>query len=113
MCALWKHHISLLHKYYYEIKKDTTFAVFYNTLSMRYNINMPTVLRIDGYRFFFYSSDRPEPVHIHIEIDMPMQKYGYPLFACNFSSSQINKILKLTEQYSDEITEAWNEFFND
>ena len=44
---------------------------------------MPTVLRIDGYRFFFYSSDRPEPVHIHIEIDMPMQKYGYPLFACN------------------------------
>lgn len=27
---------------------------------------MPTVLRSGGYRFFF-SSDRPEPVHVHVE----------------------------------------------
>jgi hypothetical protein len=27
---------------------------------------MPTVLEIDGFRFFFYSADRHEPPHIHI-----------------------------------------------
>jgi hypothetical protein len=28
---------------------------------------MPTVLRIDGYRFFFYSLETGEPSHIHVE----------------------------------------------
>jgi hypothetical protein len=28
---------------------------------------MPTVLRIDGYRFFFFSNEGNEPVHIHVE----------------------------------------------
>lgn len=28
---------------------------------------MPTVKREGSYRFFFYSSDREEPVHIHVE----------------------------------------------
>ena len=27
---------------------------------------MPTVLKIDGFRFFFFS-DEHEPIHIHIE----------------------------------------------
>ena len=28
---------------------------------------MPTVLRIDGHRFFFYSLEGQEPPHIHVE----------------------------------------------
>jgi uncharacterized protein DUF4160 len=28
---------------------------------------MPTVLRVGPYRFFFYASDRAEPVHVHVE----------------------------------------------
>jgi len=28
---------------------------------------MPTVLRSDGFRFFFYSRENQEPPHIHIE----------------------------------------------
>ncbi len=28
---------------------------------------MPTVLRIDGFRFFFYSDEGSEPPHIHAE----------------------------------------------
>jgi len=27
---------------------------------------MPTVLEIEGFRFFFYSGDRQEPPHVHI-----------------------------------------------
>ena len=28
---------------------------------------MPTVLRIEGYRFYFYSHEPNEPPHVHID----------------------------------------------
>ncbi|MDO9470152.1 MAG: DUF4160 domain-containing protein [Nitrosomonas sp.] len=28
---------------------------------------MSTVLRVSPYRFFFFASDRDEPLHIHVE----------------------------------------------
>ena len=28
---------------------------------------MPTILRIDGYRFYFYSHEPNEPPHVHID----------------------------------------------
>ena len=28
---------------------------------------MPTVLRVDGYRFYFFSREGQEPPHIHVE----------------------------------------------
>ncbi|MHB8905139.1 MAG: DUF4160 domain-containing protein [Melioribacteraceae bacterium] len=28
---------------------------------------MPTILRTNGYRFFFFSREGNEPMHIHIE----------------------------------------------
>ncbi len=28
---------------------------------------MPTVLRVDGYRFYFYSHEPNEPPHVHID----------------------------------------------
>jgi hypothetical protein len=28
---------------------------------------MPTVLRVSGFRFFFYSLENAEPAHIHVE----------------------------------------------
>ena len=28
---------------------------------------MPTILYIDGWRFFFYSNERNEPIHIHVQ----------------------------------------------
>jgi hypothetical protein len=36
---------------------------------------MPTVLRIMGYRFFFYSLEGHEPPHIHVERDEKLAKY--------------------------------------
>ena len=36
---------------------------------------MPTVLILKGYRFFFVSLDRGEPVHIHIEKEDAYAKF--------------------------------------
>ena len=36
---------------------------------------MPTILRIEGYRFFFYSREDNEPPHIHVELGECLAKY--------------------------------------
>jgi hypothetical protein len=28
---------------------------------------MPTILRMNGFRFFFYSNENDEPAHVHVE----------------------------------------------
>jgi hypothetical protein len=40
---------------------------------------MPTVLRSGPYRFFFYSSDGPEPPHVHVERDAGRVKFWLDL----------------------------------
>lgn len=36
---------------------------------------MPTILRAEGYRFFFFSLDRNEPPHVHVEYGDKLAKY--------------------------------------
>ena len=36
---------------------------------------MPTVLRVEAYRFFFYAGDQDEPLHVHIERDDKIAKF--------------------------------------
>ena len=78
---------------------------------------MPTVFRIDGFRFFFYSSDKPEPIHIHVEKGSAEAKVWLtPIrlqYSHGFSNAEINTILKHVKNNSEMIREAWNEFFND
>jgi hypothetical protein len=37
--------------------------------------DMPTILRVGPYRFFFYGGDRDEPEHIHVERDDNVAKF--------------------------------------
>lgn len=39
---------------------------------------MPTVYRVDGFRFFFFSNENEEPPHVHVEKPKAM-----PSFGCN------------------------------
>jgi hypothetical protein len=78
---------------------------------------MPTILRIDGYRFFFYSSDRAEPVHIHVEKGGASAKFWLsPTRLQNsrgFLNNEINTIIGYIETNQELIVRSWNEFFND
>lgn len=77
---------------------------------------MPTILRVDGYRLFFYSSDRSEPLHIHVEKDDNTAKFWlFPIrlqASHGFSRREINKILKIIEENHEFIERSWNEYFN-
>lgn len=59
---------------------------------------MPTVLRIDGLRFFFYSKEGTEPSHIHVEQGDNVAIWLEPVeihSSYGFSAKDINRIHKL------------------
>ena len=77
---------------------------------------MPTVLKIGRYRFFFYSSDRNEPIHVHIEADENIAKVWLdPIRLGNsggFSRSDISRILSIIKEHQIELMEGWNGYFS-
>ena len=77
---------------------------------------MPTVLRIDGFRFFFFSNEGNEPPHIHVQRAENYAKFWLePLqLAANsgYTSREIARVSELIEQHHPLLVEAWNEFFN-
>jgi len=75
---------------------------------------MPTVLRIDGYRFFFFS-DEHTPEHIHIEkgdsyarIEIESLKVTDTY---NLNSKELKKLVSLVTKNKDKLKGTWNEYF--
>ncbi len=75
----------------------------------------PTVLRHNGYRFFFFSKEEKR-MHIHVisgdgeakfwlepEIELA-KNYCY-------TDQQINDIQKLVEEHRHELVSAWQKYF--
>jgi hypothetical protein len=79
---------------------------------------MPLVLRIDGFRFHFYSDegDPREPVHIHVAqagADAKFWLFPEVALAYNrgFDARTIRRLADMVTAHRDEIEEAWNEHF--
>jgi hypothetical protein len=76
---------------------------------------MPTILRIEGFRFFFYSSDIAEPSHVHVEKDDKTAKVWLdPVRLQNshgYLSSEVNRIVKIVIDNQDDLIRSWNEYF--
>lgn len=78
---------------------------------------MPTVLRQDGYQFFFYANEGAEPPHIHARRAGCVCKYwlGPVEFESNhgFAARELNQIARIIEQNRTALLDAWHEFFDD
>jgi hypothetical protein len=76
---------------------------------------MPTVLLINGYRFFFFSNERNEPIHIHVEKAENYAKFWIdPLFVAvnyGFTSRELREISELIDKNETLIKDKWNEHF--
>ena len=77
---------------------------------------MPTVLRVEGFRFFFFS-DEHSPRHIHIEkgdgyarIELDSLKITD---SYNLNSKELKRLRKIVEQNNEILRKAWNEYFNE
>lgn len=76
---------------------------------------MPTVLRVDGFRFFFFS-DEHLPMHIHVEkgdgymrVELESLKVTKKY---KLSANDEKKILALTQEHQHTLIGAWHEYFN-
>ena len=76
---------------------------------------MPTILRKDGFRFFFYSEEGNEPIHIHVDYGGGRAKFWMNpnivlASSIGFSAPDIKKAKKLIKENKSLIEEKWNEF---
>lgn len=79
---------------------------------------MPTVLRLEGFKFFFYSNegDPREPPHIHVFKAGSEAKFWLTpdvLLARNagFDAKTLSKINRLVAAHQDQLERAWHVHF--
>lgn len=76
---------------------------------------MPTVLRIHGFRFFFYSNEGNEPPHIHVEKGDANGKYWLePIstaYSYRFTPAELRKIEQILFERKGSFKQKWYEYF--
>lgn len=77
---------------------------------------MPEVLRVDGYRFFFFSREGQEPPHIHVEQAEGFAKFwlGPPVALAEsrgFRNRELRDLHSLVEEHCGTFMLAWHEHF--
>lgn len=77
---------------------------------------MPTVLRFEAYRFYFYSHEPNEPPHIHVDRDNQSAKFWLSSVSLakniGFSAKELRKIQSIVESHQEQFLEAWYEYFD-
>lgn len=77
---------------------------------------MPTVLRVNGYRFFFFSNEGNEASHIHVERGDGYAKFWLekPVrlqYSHKFTRAELRDIRGIVIEHDEYFKEKWNEFF--
>jgi hypothetical protein len=76
---------------------------------------MPTILRILGFRFFFYSLEGSEPPHVHVEHGNNVAKFWLEPVrlaeAHGFRSHELNRLRALVIEHRATFLEAWDVHF--
>jgi hypothetical protein len=80
-----------------------------------YHCDVPTVLVIGPYRFFFYSNEYGEPPHIHVQRDSALAKFWLSPVALarsrGFAAQELTRISLLVVGNRAHLEERWNEYF--
>ncbi|MDB5597650.1 MAG: hypothetical protein JWM36_4611 [Hyphomicrobiales bacterium] len=76
---------------------------------------MPTVLRWQGYRFFFYSADGLEPPHVHVvragkEAKIWLNDLSIAV-NLGYSTRELNEILLKAKAEQDMFVASWRDYF--
>jgi hypothetical protein len=77
---------------------------------------MPTVLRLDRYRFYFYSREPNEPPHIHVEWGDKLAKFWLEPVALatsrRFRDHELRVVRLLVLEHRESFLDAWHEYFD-
>ncbi|MGZ5207416.1 MAG: DUF4160 domain-containing protein [Sulfuricurvum sp.] len=76
---------------------------------------MPTLLREDGYRFFFFS-DEHLPKHVHIEKSNKYMRIELETLKVTdnyqMTSKEMHETIRIVEKHKKDFLEVWDEYFN-
>jgi hypothetical protein len=76
---------------------------------------MPEILRVGGYRFFFFSRESSEPRHIHVEQAERYAKFWLDpielVESRGFRGSELRELCSIIAEHRDEFIIAWDEHF--
>ncbi|RPI18020.1 MAG: DUF4160 domain-containing protein [Acidobacteriales bacterium] len=76
---------------------------------------MPTVSRVAGYRFFFFSLEGKEPPHVHVEQAEKYAKLWLDPVAIvrsrGFRSHELSEIMRIVRENRQIFREKWDEHF--
>jgi len=76
---------------------------------------VPTVLRVEGYRFYFYSHEPGEPPHVHVDKGSATAKVwlhdAAVVRSYGFAAQELGKIQRLVRNERIVLKEAWDGFF--
>lgn len=78
---------------------------------------MPTVLSVKGFRFFFFSADRNEPMHIHVlkgngsgkiwlQPSLKVEEF------VGFKKQEEKQIMNILKDNHETLIAKWHEYFN-
>jgi hypothetical protein len=77
---------------------------------------MPTLLLIEGLRFYFYSNEGEEPPHVHVSKGRAAAKLWLRpvrlVYSNGFSPAEQRRMRELTFEYQIRFVELWNEHFS-
>jgi len=78
---------------------------------------VPTVLRAEGYRFFFYAKDCQEPIHIHVTRGSGLAKIWVESLtiakSIGFRRHEEKRILKILDENQALVIARWRKFCGD
>ncbi len=76
---------------------------------------MPTVLRVNGHRFFFYSNEGNEPPHIHVQKAEKYAKFWLQPIrvaeSSDYTSKELHHIQEIITEHLQLLLEAWHDHF--
>ena len=78
--------------------------------------SLPTIIRENGFRLFFFADEGGEPPHVHVEYQGAVAKFWIQptSLVSNFglSGADIRKASALVQKHEKLVLEKWNEFFS-
>lgn len=76
---------------------------------------MPVILRILGFSFSFFASDRDEPMHVHVKKAGNHAKYWLkPTRLANvqgFTPHELRLIAWIIDKNENQLQQGWNDYF--
>ena len=76
---------------------------------------MPTLLRLKGFRFFFYLDDH-EPKHVHVLKGQESAKFNLDtleVIKANMKANSLAQALSIIQEHQTYLLGKWNEYLGD